>query len=85
MQSTAQADQVSDQTFGVVTRRRHPCCPCLADFGTVPLPALTSRYQFAPAFEMSVMAGRSPSRCEPSIASVRQLSKALRTKSGFIA
>jgi hypothetical protein len=28
------------------------------DFGTVPLAALTSRYQFAPTFEMSAMAGR---------------------------
>jgi hypothetical protein len=27
------------------------------DFGTIPRAALTSRYQFAPAVEMSVMAG----------------------------
>ena len=54
--------------FGLLARRRHPCCPFSpGDFGTVPLAALTSRHQFAPAFEMSVMAGHGPP-CEASLA-----------------
>jgi hypothetical protein len=63
--------------FWIAGRRRHPDCPLPpGDFGTIPRAAPTSRYQFAPAFEMSVMAGHGPFPPWPAIV------KAFLTESG---